>query len=371
MFEPYFISVIERLFGMKFPAIAAYEGAISERAFRSWMDGTSKPGKRHLDEFAKRSEVRLRSRLTKLDWTEEQLDDYVLACDANTGLCSALVHIVHWRIGLGCPATLELGRRIDELSASLAERRKADDLKGYVRLFVDTEWLTDGHFNYPEHTMNPAALRASTAQAAVWSDITIPSAALLVHLQLQLLATLDHEFGARYLPAFAPTPVFLGLFPDRIRRKDGVPRSRGIVRLPARRLLQMLACMRYFRKYGRWPGKVPSVDDTAKWMDVLPSDLSKWRMGRRFTLSDFDGVWDPMFSDCPEGERPGVPVPLMLAMVLITRMCVQGSREGKNLALVSNVDALYVDWWGRQRAAADAQLDGPRMGLGVWMPGLL
>jgi hypothetical protein len=61
----------------------------------------------------------------------------------------------------------------------------------------------------------------------------------------------------------------------------------------------------------------------------------------------------------------------MLAMVVITRLCVLGSRESRNLSLVSNADALYVDWWSRQRAVADAEFDGSRTGCEVWMPGLL
>jgi hypothetical protein len=371
MFEPYFISVIERFYGRKLSAMVAQEGAISARAFRGWLDGTVQPDERRQEALRTRMRQQVRTHLEELEWPDGLLDVYVAEMGASTGVCEALIHIVHWRFGQGCPATLELSRRIDELSQNLAERRKADDLKGFVQLLFDTEWLSDDHFNYPEHELDPAAFRASAAAASAWSDVTVPVAALLVHVQLQLLATLDHEFGARYMPTFTPTPVFLGLFPDRVKPKEGVPRSRGEARLPAKRLLHMLACMRYYKNRGRWPSKAPSVDDTAKWMDVLPTDLSKWRMGRRFTLDDFEGVWDRMFKDYSERSRPGEPIPLMLAMVVITRLCVLGSREGKNLSLVSSADALYVDWWGRQRAFADAQFNGSRTGTEVWMPGLL
>jgi len=43
--------------------------------------------------------------------------------------------------------------------------------------------------------------------------MAVPTAVLLVNLQLQLLAPLDYEFSMRFLPTFEPAPVFHGLFP--------------------------------------------------------------------------------------------------------------------------------------------------------------
>lgn len=106
-------------------------------------------------------------------------------------------------------------------------------------------------------------------------------------------------------------------------------------------------------------------------MDVLPRDLAKWRMGRRFTLDDFYGVWERMFKDFPESTRPGTPTPLMFAAALLTRMFVQGSREQNNLSVARGGASLYMDWWERQRAAAEAYFNKPRDGTEVWMPGLL
>lgn len=364
------MTVIERLYGRKFPALVAQSGTISERTLRSWLDGTSIPDERRQDEFAQRNAVWLRSHLTKLEWSQELRDAYFAEVAANTGPASALVHIVHWRGGRGCPATLELARRIDTLSAAMAQQRKADDLDAFIGLF-HTEWLTDHHFNNPDYDLSPAALRASTAQASVWGDLTMPTAVVLFNLQLQLLATLDHEFRARYLPTFAPVPVFHGLFPDRVPGKEGTPRTRGSVRLPVRRLLHMVACMRYFRRHGRWPVKAPSVENTAKWMNVLPNDLARWRMGRRFTLDDFDTVWERMFEDYPESTRPGAPIPLMLAAVLLTRMLVLGSRERHDLSVAHGGAALYLGWWERQRATAEEYVGAPSSGTEMWMPGLL
>lgn len=371
MFEKYFMSVMERLYGRKISILIADSGTISERTLRNWMDGSSKPDQRQLDKFDERVFAWLHRTINdNTDWPEERRVAYFEEIAANVGAASGLVHLLHWQGEGACPATLNLAREIDTLSLALAKRREDNDLAGYIALF-DTDWLLDEHFNHPDQELAPAAYRASVTQAAAWSDLAVPTAVLLVNLQLQLLATLDHEFGMRFLPTFAPVPVFHGLFPDRVTPQGGSARSRGAVRLPARRLLHMLACMRYYRKHGRWPAKAPSVDDTAKWMDVLPRDLAKWRMGRRFTLNDFYGVWDKMFKDYSDRTRPGTPTPLMFATVVLTRMFVLGSREQNNLSVAQGGAALYLDWWERQRATAQAHLDKPRNGTEDWMPGLL
>lgn len=371
MFEKYFMSVIERLYGRKLSAMIAEAGTISERTFRNWMDGTSRPDQRRLEAFNERTFAWLRRQINdSTHWPEERRVSYLDEIASNVGGASSLVHLLHWQGGAACPATLDLARKIDTLSFALAKRREDQDMAAYIALF-ETDWLLDAHFHQPDSKLTPEAYRASSARANVWTDLAVPTAVLLFNLQMQLLATLDHEFTMRFLPTFAPVPVFHGLFPDRVGRQGGHARSRGAVRLPTRRLLHMLACMRHYRKRGRWPAKAPSVEDTAKWMDVLPRDLAKWRMGRRFTLADFEGVWDRMYIGYPESTRPGTPTPLLFATVLLIRMFVQGSREQNNLSVAQGGAALYLDWWERQRAAAEAYLDAPRAGTDVWMPGLL
>jgi hypothetical protein len=152
-------------------------------------------------------------------------------------------------------------------------------MAGFVQLF-HTAWLTDEHFKNPKLKLGPATLRESANHAMQWVDLALPTTVLLINLQLQLLATLDHEFSARYLPKFKLVPVFHGLFPTRTACKSDGSRIRGKVRLPVRKLLDMMACLRYGRLHGKWPAKIPSVSDSAIWMDVLPTMLVKWRMGR-------------------------------------------------------------------------------------------
>lgn len=351
--------------------MAALSGTIPERTLRSWLDGTSPPDEQRLSDFSMRGRLWLREHLVTLAWSDEVAESYLQEIKANTGVLSAMVHVVHWRGDKGCPAALTLSRLIDALSTSMAERRKVGDIAGFARLFFDTAWLSDAHFNYPGNGLDAASFRANSLRATTWDELMLPAAVLLVHLQLQLLATLDHEFSAQYLASFTQVPVFLGLFPKRIQSSTGGPRVRGGELLPVRRLLHMLACMRYFKKHGKWPLTAPSVEDTAKWMDVLPGDLAKWRMGRRFIVDDFDRIWDRMFEDFAEAGRPGNPIPLMFAAVVLTRMFVSGQRERGDLSLFAGADSLYTGWWEHQRIVANARFPGARTGTGLWMPELL
>ena len=277
---------------------------------------------------------------------------------------------MHWQCGKAFPVTLSLARQIDTLSAAMAECRMGGDLPGFVQQF-NTNWLSDCHFHNPESALTPPLLRVEGMQASEWPALAMPTAVLLLNLQLQLLATLDHEFGAHYLPTFRPIPVFHGLIPTKVASHGSASRRRGEIRLPVRRLLDMLACMRYYRIHNRWPAAIPSVNDCAAWMNVLPRDLAKWRLGRAFTMRDFDQAWHQMFKDIPEQRRPGTPTPLLFTTVMLTKMLVQGSREQHNLSVAWGGSAPYLAWWERQRDIVEASLDKPRAGTEAWMPGLL
>ncbi len=65
----------------------------------------------------------------------------------------------------------------------------------YHIILVSTQ---QGH--NPDSALTPTQLRAEALQAFEWPALAMPTAALSLNLQLQLLATLDHEFGAHYLP---------------------------------------------------------------------------------------------------------------------------------------------------------------------------
>lgn len=370
MFEQFFISVLERMYGQKLASLQSVSGVLPERTIRSWMDGTSKPAPERLERIRLANKAWLRQRLSDLGWPDDLRDARLTALEDNTGLLSHLIHSLDERPDTPHPETLALARRIDTLSDDLAERRNANDIARYVRL-LNTEWLTDWHFYNPEDELAPAAQRARTKGANLWDDLKMPTAVLLLNLSLQVLATLDHEFGAWYLPTMAPAPVFHGLVAVRQVGMDGAVPRRDALRLPTRRLLDMLACMRYYRKRGRWPSAPPTMNEVSAWTAIPAGTLAKWRLGRAFTLHQFYPLWNAMFDRIPVSKRPAEPVALLFAATLLTRLLVRGSREQKNLSVCLGAGDYYLTWWERQRLAVEASLPGARSGKEVWMPNLL
>ncbi|MGK5060308.1 hypothetical protein ACQ4WY_25560 [Janthinobacterium sp. LB2P49] len=369
MFELYFLSIAERFYGIAFPGMIARTGVVSERTIRNWLNGKAVPSDRKRDAFVRRSMSWLQKELIAAKWPEEKREAYLSQLAESRGGASAIIQTLHWGGPDGCPSALDLARRIDALSLALGEQRERNDMAGFVQLF-HTAWLTDEHFKNPELKLGPAALRESTNHAMQWGDLALPTTVLLINLQLQLLATLDHEFSARYLPKFEPVPVFHGLFPARTACKSGGPRIRGKVRLPVCKLLDMMACLRYYRLHGKWPAKIPSVSEAAIWMDVLSPMLAKWRMGRQFTVNDFDNAWLHMFKRFPEHSRPSPPAPLLYAAVVLTRLFVIGSVEKNNLSIAEGGAELYLEWWARQRETSEVHLDAPRAGVKTWISDL-
>lgn len=98
MFEEFFMSVMERLYGRKISTLIIQTGVIPERALRSWMDGTSKPDQRRLDEFSERTSTWLHRHINgRTHWPDEWRTSYLEEIAANVGGASSLVHLVHWQ----------------------------------------------------------------------------------------------------------------------------------------------------------------------------------------------------------------------------------------------------------------------------------
>lgn len=103
-------------------------------------------------------------------------------------------------------------------------------------------------------------------------------------------------------------------------------------------------------------------------MDTDAATLTKWRMGRRFTLADFQSIWAAMHRDLPESDQPNTPTPLVFAAILLTHLYVKGSREKKPLSMFIPDPKIYTRWWHiqKQRSA----LKELNFGSESWMPAL-
>ena len=192
---------------------------------------------------------------------------------------------------------------------------------------------------------------------------------------MQLLVTLDVEFCAKYLKGFEANPVFQALLPclaDNAKPSDGknFPISRDSFHLPVRRLIDLAACVYHSKRYREWPKKFPSVAEIVCWMNGNGTQITKWRTGRKFTLRNFQALWDGMFESLPVAERPGVPLPLFFAATVFSRLFVQGRRERKDFRIVIVDPNKYYRCWNIQRERLALLDKGLSFGNKPWMPGL-
>ena len=144
--------------------------------------------------------------------------------------------------------------------------------------------------------------------------------------------------------------------------------TRDLFHFPIRRLLELIACLRYFYINEKWPDKLPSVREMSAWMGSTPADLTKWRMGRNFTLRDYENVWQAMFRHMPEKCQPTLPIPLAFASTLLTCLYVKGSRERRNLEMICPNSEIYLRWWRLEKERLLSQPDGLVFGTAPWTP---
>lgn len=272
------------------------------------------------------------------------------------------------------PQTLRLAIQIEETSNCLRALRTADQIRPFVDLLLGSPLIEVEHFSVPELGVPSATqVRKEVVDAIAWDDLDRPVGVITLNLVMQLMATLDLEFCAGYLGTFAATPVFESLMPrtdSRVQPNDDgtYPAARDLFHIPVRRLLELSACLRYFTCQGTWPPQVPSVLDMERWMHANASTITKWRMGRRFTLANFQFVWAAMHSDLPVSNQPNTPTPLVFAANLLTHLYVKGSREKKPLSMVIPDADIYQRWWLIQRNRP--ALQGLKFGSASWMHAL-
>jgi hypothetical protein len=218
-------------------------------------------------------------------------------------------------------------------------------LRGWVRTFLEAEWIQDEHLTNPDDGKNAEATRRLLREAKSWEDLIPPVAVFMVNVQFQLLATLDLEFRAECLSDWEATPIFASLLP-RLHPKTGrfigsLTTTRDLFHYPTRRLLDATACLRTLRHSpGRnWPRSMPAAHEMAAWLDLagcekLASNLPKWRSGRTITVARFEDLWDACFNFLPEAERPPTPLPMLYAATVFTELFVKGRREDRDLTVI-------------------------------------
>lgn len=376
MLDPIFLLPIEGLSGKK---LATHIGAldssvVTERTVRNWYRGKSQPSPEIIEALAISGWSQLRKKLLKLNWSEADVFKYLEEASSLPGLLSGFVHSMSAPNGNVYPQTLKLAIQLDETSNCLRAFRTADQIRPFVDLLLDSPLIEIDHFSVPElGSPSASQVRREVIDAIAWDDLDRPMRVITLNLAMQLMATLDLEFCAGYLGAFVATPVFDSLMPriaPRAQPNDNgtYPASRDLFHIPVRRLLELSACLRYFKMHRTWPIQVHSVVEMETWMSTEAATITKWRMGRRFTLADFQSIWGAMYSHLAILDQPGTPTPLVFAATLLTQLYVKGSREKKNISMTIPDPEIYRRWWliQQQRPA----LKELKFGSESWMPAL-
>lgn len=376
MLDTVFLPVIEGLSGKK---LATHIGEMdssgaTERTVRNWNRGKGQPSPETLEAIAISGRRQLRAKLLKLNWPEAEVSTYLQDASSMRGLLSGFVHSMSAPNRNIYAQTLTLALQIEETSDALREFRSANQIRPFADLLLSSSLIEAEHFTLPGLGVAPAAeVQQQVVDAVVWEDLDKPVKVITVNLVMQLMATLDLEFCAGYLGAFAATPVFDSLMPrvDPDAKPNGsgaYPALRNLFQIPVRRLIELSACLRHYKLHGKWPAVVPSVLEMEKRMDTDAATLTKWRMGRRFTLADFQSIWAAMHRDLPESDQPNTPTPLVFAAILLTHLYVKGSREKKPLSMFIPDPKIYTRWWHiqKQRSA----LKELNFGSESWMPAL-
>lgn len=355
-------------------------GQVCERTVRNWLDKRTTPGPGILEKLALGSREKVLKTLEANGWPAEEREAFGEALQASSGFVSGFA--VSLQNGGGkYPAFIRLSSQIDVLEQALDVQQASDNLQGWVKTFLEADWIQDEHLTHPDNGTDTEETRRQLREANSWADLILPMAVFVVNVQFQLLATLDLEFCAGYLSEWEATPIFASLLPRLDPRAapfiGTVTTRRDLFHYPTRRLLDVTACLRALRQSpGRsWPRSIPSTREMAAWLDLaghskLASNLPKWRSGRTITADRFEDLWGACFDFLPEADRPATPVPMLYAAMVFTELFVKGSREDRDLTFISPDPAFYQHWWDllRQRFSTGAQ--PLRFGTRKWMPGL-
>lgn len=377
--------VFERMHDRTFASAIAAAGAgtdgeVSERTARNWLGKQTTPAPETLEQLAYGSRANFKKALEESGWPAEELQALTETLHACPGFVSGFGASLQ-NGGARYPAFIQLASKVDLLEQALDAQQENGNLEGWVRTFLEADWIQDEHLTHPDDDTDAEMTRCQLRAAKSWEDLILPVCVFVVNVQFHLLATLDLEFCAEYLSDWEATPIFASLLPRLDPR--GAPfvgtraTRRDLFHYPMRRLLDATACLRVLRHSpGRnWPRAIPGASEMAAWLDLvgedkLASNLPKWRSGRTMSIARFDELWHACFNFVDEAERPAVPLPMLYAVTVFTEMFVQGSREDRDLTFLSPDPTFYQHWWDFQHQQFATSAKPLRFGTRKWMPGL-
>lgn len=248
------------------------------------------------------------------------------------------------------PKTLELAKRIDQLSSSLFFAKKSDDIESFKGLILD-EAHNEQCFWHAEGVTEsdiPTIISASS-----WEELDQHLGDISKRALISLLACWDIEFCTEYFYRYKPRSLFKSVLPKtdpaigNVEIGDSIPKRRDMFWLPTRRLISLLICMRDYFEKGKWPKKIASVKDFSISINEPEQNLKKWRYGTKIlTFKDFNYLW-ARISRCGSGHTnpPTGPTPIFIASKFWELIFVRKTDDGKVSEFVKTED--YDHFWAR------------------------
>jgi len=193
-------------------ASAGTAGEVCERTARNWFEQRTIPDPETLKKLKAGSRENLLKALEVNEWPLDEREAHAKIFDACIGFVSSFALSLQ-NGGARYPAFVQIANQIDVLEQALDAHQANDDLQAWAETFLGADWIQDEHLTHPDDGTDAEAIRDLVREAESWNDIIIPRAVFVTNVQFQLLATLDLEFLAAYLPDWEATPVFASLLP--------------------------------------------------------------------------------------------------------------------------------------------------------------
>jgi hypothetical protein len=296
------------------------------------------------------------------------------------GWWAGWIHEFEWS-----PAKLPISKAValcaDELMERLIADCKADD-------FIAFKQTWRNHLEYHGDAVRvggePAVMPVDRDQLDMlatissWEEARTFSIKRLDALYFDLVATVDAEWGSQYFRGWKHLPMCPLVM---VRPQDGLMETglaasrRNVFFRPARRLIELLFALTFFKRYRRWPTKAPTPKDLAIKLDDPSKTEAKDAVTARVVSNHFDGTrkltqdltfeyWDRLqryyFPNEAPRERLLPPIPVIVFALHWEEIMVPKEDQGKSFL---HVDAeAYGAHWAHRRRQWLAKQEGGEVG---------
>lgn len=266
-------------------------------------------------------------------------------------IAAALVYEAELPGEVEYPQTRALAQAMDALGRELYAARLEGNLERAKGVLLETEWLDARYYQADEVERNSdhvPALMAQARAASEWSELQKPADAVAANLLFAWLAQWDVELYKRFFLRLEHRSIFSLLLPTcNLERARAQPRSRGNMRFPITRLIDLVYAMGAFHQGQVWPKARPTLRDLVRATAQPEANLVNWRDGtKRMRFADFERIWESCF---PKGEAERMPpiVPHYIAAALFQVLFVKVDTNSRHKEILLHDDH-YLFWWNEQ-----------------------